>query len=413
MNKTKSFEISKSLVWRAWQQVKANKGSAGVDQVSIEDYEKNLSNNLYRLWNRMCSGSYFPSSVRLVEIPKSSGGKRTLGIPTVDDCIAQGVLAAALEPEVESVFHEDSYGFRPGRSAHDAVETARIRCLQRPWVIDLDIEKFFDTVDHELLLRAVRKHQTGKWMELYVRRWLCAPAVNSEGQSMARDRGTPQGGVASPVLANLFLHYVFDRWVEKHLPIVKFERYVDDIIIHCFTRKQAEYILSRVKQRFTECGLVIHPGKTKIVYCRKEGRNDQTKGCSFDFLGFDFRPRMGPSIRTDGIYLGFTPAISKKSRKKITRAVKSWQLRKYVSLNLKDLAVRINPIVRGWFAYYGKFYPSLCARALLVINFHLVKWLRQKFKRYKGHRTRAAMALQAIYKREPRLFYHWTIGATP
>ena len=413
MTKTKSFEIPKRLVWQSWLQVKANKGSAGVDKVSIEDYEKNLSNNLYRLWNRLSSGSYFPSPVRLVEIPKASGGVRALGIPTVEDRIAQGVLVAALEAELELLFHSDSYGFRPGRSAHDALETTRIRCLQRPWVIDLDIEKFFDTVDHDLLLRAVKKHQTANWMALYTQRWLQVPAVDGKGQTITRDRGTPQGGVASPLLANLFLHYVFDVWMDKHFPMIKFERYVDDIIMHCFTKRQAEYTLDSVSRRFAECGLSIHPLKTKLVYCKKEGRYDRYADHSFDFLGYTFRPRMGPSTRQDVFYLGFTPAISRKSRTKIIRTVKSWKLGSCVSLTIYDLAERMDRIVRGWFVYYGKFYPSLCLQAFAVLNFSLIKWLMRKFKRYRGHKTRAAKALKAIYQREPNLFYHWSIGVIP
>lgn len=408
MDKPKSFDIPKRVVWEAWLRVKANKGSAGVDGVTVESYEANLKDNLYRLWNRMSSGSYFPKPVRAAEIPKATGGTRQLGIPTVEDRIAQTVLVRMLEPVLEPIFHQDSCGYRPGRSAHDAVERAQVRCWQLPWVIDLDVEKFFDTVDHTLLLKAVKKHQTAPWMGLYVKRWLVAPSVDATGKQTPRTKGTPQGGAASPLLANLFLHYAFDIWITENCPTVYFERYVDDVLIHCFSRRQAIYVQRKVAERLKSCGLRMHPEKTKLVFCKDHRRREDYPHVSFDFLGFTFQPRIAKS-KEKGVFLGFSPAISKKAKKEIVRVCRSWRLWDHVSLSLGDLAERINAVVRGWYQYYSRFQRSYCVYALGVVNFHLIKWLRRKYKRYSS-KTRAAQALQRIQKREPHLFYHWSVG---
>ncbi len=408
MKGTKPFDIPKRVVWEAWLRVKANKGSAGVDGVTIDVYEGNLKNNLYRLWNRMSSGAYFPKAVRMVAIPKATGGTRELGIPTVEDRIAQTVLVLLLEPVVEPIFHQDSYGYRPGKSAHDAVEQARIRCLMKSWCIDLDVEKFFDTVDHTLLLKAVKKHETSPWMSLYVQRWLTAPSSSSEGELRMRDRGTPQGGAASPLLANLFLHYALDAWLTRHCPSVQFERYVDDVVIHCDTERQARFVCAKVAERLSACGLRLHPDKTKIVYCRDHRRVERYPVVSFDFLGFTFQPRVGKSTE-GGMYLGYGPAISRRATKRIAAECRSWNLGSLVSLPLSAVARRINAIIRGWYVYYSRFYPSLCRQALRVVNFHLRKWLMRKYKRYQS-KTRATEALQRIYERDSSLFFHWRVG---
>lgn len=405
MNKPKCYAVSKQVVWDAWLQVKRNKGAAGVDGMTIEKYELNLKDNLYKLWNRMSSGSYFPKPVRTVLIPKENGGERSLGIPTIDDRIAQTVFSLLMEPVLEPRFSDNSFGFRPGRSAHDAVKRASDNGRTYGYVIDLDIEKFFDNVDHDLLLRAVKKHATEPWMMLYVKRWLESPSQNEDGSVTARERGTPQGGVASPLLANLFLHYAFDAWMEKTIPTLPFERYVDDIIVHCKSRKQAEHVQKLIKQRLESCGLRMHPTKTKIVFCKNQWRQDTSGPVTFDFLGFTFQPRV--CLTSHGLITGFCPAISLRAQKRIRAECKSWQLHNQVFASLDEIAKKINPVIRGWYNYYSKFYRSLCLKALDYIDTQLVKWLRRKYLRYAKNKTRASRALTAIRERNSRLFAHW------
>ena len=389
--------------------MKKNKGAAGVDGVTIETYELKLKDNLYRLWNRMSSGTYFPKPVRTVHIPKESGGERPLGIPTVDDRIAQTVFTILLEPVLEPKFSTESFGFRPGKSAHDAVQRASDNCRSHGYVVDLDIEKFFDNVDHNLLLKAVEKHAAEPWMVLYVKRWLAAPSQNEDGAIVDRERGTPQGGVASPLLANLFLHYAFDVWMERSFRTLPFERYVDDIIVHCQSRKQAEYVQGAIKQRLESCGLRMHPTKTKIVFCKNQWRSDNVGPVKFDFLGFTFQPRIC-QVTESRYILGYQPAISQKAQKRIRLECKSWCLHRLVPLSMADLAAKINPIIRGWYNYYSKFYRSLCLKTLAAIDHHLVKWLRRKYLRYAHHKIKAHHALAAIRKRSPKLFAHWEYG---
>jgi RNA-directed DNA polymerase len=285
METAKSFDISKELVWQAYKLVKANGGAAGVDGQSLLEFDQDLSNNLYRIWNRMASGSYFPPPVKAREIPKKSGGKRILGIPTVSDRIAQMVVKLRLEPKVEPHFHEDSYGYRPGKSAHQALDVTRRRCWRYDWVLEFDIRGLFDNIDHELLMKAVRKHTDCKWTILYIQRWLTAPMQMQNGDVMKRDRGTPQGGVISPLLANLFLHYAFDKWMTKNFPEVPFCRYADDGLLHCRSLEQAQLMHERIDQRFKECGLELHPDKTKIIYCKDSDRRGEYEHIRFDFLG--------------------------------------------------------------------------------------------------------------------------------
>src|SRR6201988_235027 len=307
MSEAKPYCISKWEVWEAYKRVKANHGAAGVDGQSIEDFERDLKGNLYKIWNRMSSGSYFPPPVRTVKIPKANGGERKLGIPTVSDRIAQMVVKLKLEPLVDPLFHPDSYGYRPRKSAREAVGQARQRCWWHDWIIDLDIKGFFDNIPHDLLIRAVKKHAKEKWVVLYIERWLKAPVQEENGQLIPRAKGTPQGGVASPLLANLFLHYVFDRWMTANFPQIPFERYADDAIVHCRTEKQAEMIRKAVAKRLSDCGLELHPEKTRIIYCKDDTRKGGHTDEKFDFLGYEFRPR--ESINRNGkVFTNFSPA---------------------------------------------------------------------------------------------------------
>ena len=296
MPEAKPYAIPKQLVWDAYQRVKANRGAAGVDGESLTAFEKDLKGNLYKVWNRMSSGSYFPPPVRLVEIPKDNGGTRPLGIPTVADRVAQTVVKMVLEPVVDTQFHPDSYGYRPGKSALDAVGTARKRCWDADWVIDLDIKGFFDSIPHDLVERAVAHHTDIPWVRLYIARWLRAPVQRPDGTLDERTKGTPQGGVISPLLANLFLHYAFDRWMQRTFPPVQFERYADDAIVHCRSERQARVVLDAIRGRFVQCGLELHPTKTRIVYCKDADRPRQYEHVAFDFLGYTFQPRRAPRL---------------------------------------------------------------------------------------------------------------------
>jgi RNA-directed DNA polymerase len=401
----KPFDISKWAVWEAYRRVKANKGAAGVDGKSIEDFETDLKNNLYRVWNRMSSGRYFPPAVKAVEIPKSGGGVRTLGIPTVADRIAQTVVAAQLEPAVEPVFHPDSYGYRPRRSALDAVGVCRARCWKTDWVLDLDIQKFFDTVDHDLMLKAVRAHTDQQWVVLYVQRWLSAPLQRPDGVLEARDRGTPQGSSVSPVLANLFLHYAFDAWMGREFPTIAFERYVDDAVVHCVSQKQAELLRDRIGRRLTEVGLRLHPDKTRIVYCRDGRRRGPHEHTSFTFLGFEFRARAALDKQGQR-FTSFLPGISKDAMKAVNRQVRGWRIHLHSTWTLDQLARWLNPIVRGWLQYYGRCYRSLLYPLCKRINTYLMRWARKKYRRLHGFKKAHAW-WKAVTERAPRLFAHW------
>lgn len=402
----KPFEISKRAVWEAYQKVKANKGAPGVDAVSLGEFEKDLKGNLYKVWNRMSSGSYFPPPVRAVEIDKPhGGGTRILGVPTVADRVAQTVVARVLEGKVEQIFHPDSYGYRPGRSALHAVDACRRRCWKTDWVIDLDIRKFFDSVPWPLIIKAVEANTDLPWVVLYVRRWLEAPLQLPDGTLQQRDRGTPQGSAVSPVLANLFLHYAFDAWMAREFPNVTFERYVDDAVVHCVSERQARQVLTAIEERMTEVGLALHPDKTRIVYCQDEKRCGSYEHTSFTFLGFTFRSR-GARSRDGKMFTSFLPAISKDALKKVNAVVRSWRLHRRTNLSEADLARVINPIVRGWMNYYGVFYKSKMYPLLARINAYLMRWLREKFKRFQGRKA-ARTAWERAVANRPRFFAHW------
>jgi RNA-directed DNA polymerase len=408
MTKAKPFDISKREVWEAFKRVKANQGAAGVDGQSIQDFENRLADNLYKLWNRLSSGSYMPPPVRRVDIPKASGGTRPLGIPTVADRIAQEVVRRYLESLVEPIFHPDSYGYRPNRSAIDAIRTARQRCWRSDWVLDIDIKGFFDSIDHELLLRAVRKHTKCAWALLYIERWLKVPAMLDDGMLVERERGTPQGGVISPLLANLFLHYVFDVWLGRGFPGVSFERYADDIICHCRSEHQAVALRATLERRFAECGLVLHPEKTKVVYCKDTNRKGDYPTIQFDFLGYTFRPRL--AMWRGGAYgVSFLPAASPKALKVIRRVIRGWSFQTRSDKALDDLARMFNPYIRGWINYYSHFYKSALYPTLLRIDAHLLRWAQRKFKRFRQRPRGARNWLARVTRSSPGLFAHWTL----
>ncbi len=393
----------------AWERVKANKGSSGIDEETIRDFEENLKDNLYKIWNRMSSGTYFPPPVKAVEIPKSKGQMRLLGIPTVSDRVAQTVTKLYLEPKVEPKFHEDSYGYRPGKSALDAVGVARKRCWRQDWVIDLDIKGFFDNLDHELMMKAVRFHTEEKWIHLYVERWLKASLQEKDGQLIKRDKGTPQGGVISPLLANIFMHHAFDKWIERHFPKVKFERFADDALLHCHSLKQAKKVLEAIKDRLKECGLELHLEKTKIVYCKDVDRKESHDHESFEFLGYTFHPRLSKN-RYGKTFVNFTPAISNDAANKIRKEIRSWKIHLRSDKNLTDLARMFNVYVHGWVNYYGRYYKSAMYPFLRNIERNLICWATRKYKRLRGHKRRAKHWLGRVRRREPSLFAHWRLG---
>jgi RNA-directed DNA polymerase len=409
LGKAKPFCISKREVWVAFKRIKSNGGSAGVDKQSIAEFEKDLSNNLYKLWNRMSSGSYFPPPVLRVEIPKDNGGKRPLGIPTVSDRIAQMVVKCRLEPDLEKFFHPDSYGYRAGKSALAAVGIARKRCWQYNWVLDMDIKGFFDNINHELLMRAVWKHTDCRWIRLYIKRWLKAPVQEPKGNVVDSGKGTPQGGVISPLLANLFLHYAFDFWMQRNQPHIQFERYADDVICHCSSHAEAKWLLMMVQKRMAECKLELNPEKTQIVYCKDDRRKGNYPRIKFDFLGFSFQPRVVKGVYSD-FFVGFNPAISNKAAKAMRDKIRSWHLHLRSDKSLEDFSRMYNPILRGWVNYYGSYFRSRLYKALEPFHFILVKWAMRKYKKFKGHQRGASRWLLRIRKRSSYLFAHWQLA---
>lgn len=412
MDKTKSFNISKHVVWEAYKKVKANKGSAGIDDESIEQFEENLKDNLYKLWNRMSSGCYFPPPVKAVEIPKKGKGKRILGIPTVADRIAQMVAKAYFEPTVEPYFFPDSYGYRSGKSALDAVAITRKRCWRYDWVFEFDIKGLFDNIDHVLLMRAVRKHTDIGWVILYIERWLKTPFQMKDGKLVERTAGTPQGGVISPVLSNLFLHYVFDNWMEKNRPQNPWARYADDGVAHCRTLAEAQELLGNLKERFEECGLELHPEKTRIVYCKDDDRRGEYHETKFDFLGYTFRPRRSKS-RHGKFFINFTPGVSRTASKAMRNKIRQWRMHLKPDRELEDLSRMFNPVLRGWINYYGRFYKTELYSVLRHMNRALVHWARRKYKKLSRHRRRAEYWLGRVAKRSTGLFAHWKMGILP
>jgi len=406
---TKPFNISKQSVLKAYKRIKSNKGSAGVDGVTMEEFELNLKDNLYKIWNRLSSGSYFPQPVLRVEIPKSDGKIRPLGIPTIADRIAQMVVKQQLEPSLEKVFHPDSYGYRPKKSAIDAIGQARKRCWRNDWVLDLDIKGFFDNINHELMMKAVEIHTQDKWVLLYIKRWLTAEVQMPDKTLVKSERGTPQGGVISPLLANLFLHYAFDKWMQRKFPNIPFERYADDSVCHCKTEAQAQMLKSALEERMKEVELELHPEKTKIVYCKDADRTDTYPNIQFDFLGYTFRPRKSKN-RYGKHFINFTPAISNKAMKRITAVMRSWKVQNRSDKSLEDLAYMFYRQIQGWINYYSHFYKSALFPLFQHLDERLSWWAIRKFKKLRGHKARARDWLREIAQREPNLFPHWRLS---
>lgn len=409
---TKPFKIPKLLVLQAYKLIKANAGAAGVDQQTIKDFEENLKKNLYKIWNRMYSGSYMPQPVKAVAIPKRNGDQRILVVPTVEDRIAQMVVKLELEPKIEPHFLKDSYGYRPNKSALEAIEVTRQRCWKNNWVLEFDIKGLFDNIQHALIMSALKKHNNNKWIELYIVRWLKAAMQKSDGQIVAKSCGVPQGGVISPMLSNLFMHYAFDKWMERNYPKVEWCRYADDGLVHCKTENQAKEILSKLVERFIECGIEMNLEKTKIIYCKDNRRKDNYPSISFDFLGYTFRPRTVKNSKENRIFTGFNPAISKQSCKEIRQKIRNYQIYKRSGSSLEDIARVCNPKLVGWINYYGKYGISELAWVLQHFTKILVKWAMRKYKRYTRHKIKAIKYIQNIALHNPNLFAHWKIGIT-
>ena len=408
--KTKSIPITKEMVWEAYKLVKKNKGSAGVDLQTLQEFDKIRSKELYKLWNRLASGSYFANEIKRVEIEKEGGKLRPLGIPTVSDRIAQQVIKTYLEPRLEAEFMDNSYGYRPHKNAHQAIQEVQTNVKRYSWVIDLDIQEFFENVDHELLYKALEVHVSEKWVMMYIKRWLEAPVRLPNGTlKYSMGRGTPQGGVISPLLANLYLHYCIDKWLNKYFPTVKMVRYADDMIVHCNTENQALTLLDKIKNRLSECGLRVHPEKTRIVYCKEAGRPLKGRSVQFDFLGFSFLPIL-TRLRKGGFYLKFDCKMSRKSKKRIVNSLQKMKFHKKSQSTIQELALELNPKIIGWINYYGKIKRNSLKPVFYYLHQRLIKWILNKYKRFKGSRILAVKWLRKVTLEYPNLFYHWCLG---
>lgn len=409
MTSTKSFAISKRMVFEAWKRVKANRGAGGIDAQSIAKFEENLADNLYALWNRMASGSYFPPPVKEVPIPKRGGtGVRLLGVPTVGDRVAQTVVKCYLEPILDPLFDEDSYGYRPGRSALEAVRVTRERCWKYDWVLEFDVKGAFDALDHNLIMKALRKHTDCKWVLLYIERWLNAPSVTEAGESKQRVRGTPQGGCVSPLLMNLFMHHALDRWLRREEPFCWFARYADDAVVHCRSEQVAQRVERRLATRFRACGLELHPEKTRIVYCRDDRRRGDYPITQFSFLGFTFRPRRAQA-RDGKLFTGFQPAASNEALRRMRQQIRRWHLPRQTPGTLAEFSANYDATLRGWGNYYGALYPSRMHGIFRHFDLALAYWARRKYKRLAGHRRRSHHWLRFVARKELHRFVHWRL----
>lgn len=417
LKESKTQPIEKEVVWAAFKEVKRNKGSAGVDGKTIEKVQSNPRKYLYPVWNRLASGSYYPPAVKQVAIPKLDGSKRLLGIPTVCDRTAQMVIRKELESIVEPHFSKSSYGYRPRRGARQAVEQCKENCMKYDWVIDLDIKGFFDTIDHKLLLKAVRHYTSKKHILMYVERWLQVDVLQVDGTLVKHEgKGTPQGGVISPVLANIFMDIVFDKWMEKHYPHIPFERYADDVVLHCNHFKEAMRLLEAIKQRLKQCKLEAHPQKTKIVYCKRNQKYHppfKVHYKTFDFLGFTFKTRRARA-KWGHLQLVFTPSMSGKAVKRIAEVLRETKMHRMVHLTIQDLAIMLAPKLRGWINYYGWFNRTGLKRAMRLLNLRLLKWVLNKYRRFRRKPRKLAWDwLRDVKKHYPNLFIHWQYGFNP
>jgi len=408
MTSTKPYCIAKRAVWDAYKLMKANRGAAGIDEETIMMFEQSLSGNLYKLWNRMSSGSYLPPPVKQVEIPKAKGGFRKLGIPTVTDRIAQTVVKLYIEPILDPLFHPDSYGYRPGRSAKQAIAITRQRCWQYDWVVEFDIKGAFDHIDHGLLMKAVRTHIKEGWILLYIERWLTAPFEAEDGTRELRQSGTPQGGVISPLLMNLFMHYAFDNWMKREHPDCPFARYADDAVVHCRSQKQAEAMMQFIATRLGECGLTMHPEKSKIVYCKHSRRTGTYPNVQFTFLGFTFRPRKALSKQNQP-FTSFLPGASDDALKRMRKTVHGWKLHRQTSVKLADLARQYNSTIRGWWQYYGAYYRTAMIGLSHYIDEKIKLWARRKYKTLRKRKQGSDEWLIRIKKAVPQMFHHWPV----
>jgi RNA-directed DNA polymerase len=406
---TKSLPISKRMVYNSYLKVTAKDGSAGIDKQSIEAFNENMSANLYKIWNRMTSGSYFSPPVRTVFIPKKQGGTRALGIPTVSDRIAQGVVKDYIEPSVEQIFHPSSFGYRPGRSAHDAIKQCQDNCIKYAWVIDVDIKGFFDNINHDLMLELLQQYTQEKWVLMYAERWLKAGVEQEDGSIEARTKGTPQGGVISPLFANIYLHHALDKWMEEMQPQNPFERYADDIVIHCRSKEEAERLLEELKARMEQYKLELHPDKTKIVYCKNYMRNEKHENNSFTFLSYSFQPRtikdkFGRKTRL----VVFNAAISQKAKTSIREKLRGVLRTQWSNQTLQWFADQLNPKIRGWINYYAKFNGHIAYNVFYYLNELIRRWIKNTYKiRGKAWLYDKYRQVQAS---NSKLFYHSQLG---
>ncbi len=409
--KTKSFAVSKEMVYNSYLKVCSKDGGAGIDKETIEMFNKDLNGNLYKVWNRMSSGSYFPPPVRTVLIQKKQGGTRPLGIPTVGDRIAQGVVKDYLELILEPLFSVNSFGYRPGRSAHDALAQCEHNCKQYSWVVDLDIKGFFDNISHEWMMKMVSHHTQEKWVLLYTERWLKAGIEQADGSIAARSKGTPQGGVISPLLANLYLHHAFDMWMSRHFASNPFERYADDIIVHCNRKAEAEHLLSSIRQRLQGFELELHAEKTKLVYCQNYKRKEEHEHNSFTFLSYSFQPRVkGNPLIKHSRFMVFDAAICCKAKAFIKQQIKAVFNPRNTTVSLEQTAVKLNPKIRGWLNYYCRFNAAIAGKVFLYLNELIQRWMEEKF------RLRSKKAIlekyQSYVQANTKLFVHWQKGIT-
>ena len=404
--------ITYEMVAKAYQKVRKGGKTPGVDEESWAEFEsKGVEKELYVIWNRMASGSYIPREVKRIEIPKKDGSTRKLGIPTMRDRIAQEVVRDYMEKRIDIKFHDSSYGYRPVKSSHDALKQVRENVLTKDWVVDIDISRFFDEIDHELMLKAVEAMLEDKWVKMYVKRWLEMKVQLSNGEvEESKGKGTPQGGVISPLLANLYLHYSLDQWLEQHYPSVHFVRYADDIVLHCDTLQEAQELLQALKERLTQVKLCLNETKTKIVYCQDYRRKTFHNKTQFEFLGFSFQPRQAPSKQTAGSsYTQFTGEISRENQHNIRDEIRECINWRNTTLEPIEIAVKLNNKLRGWINYFGLFGKRNLRRTMLYVDAQLLKWTQRKHK--VGYRA-AQSILRSLHDHHPHLFYHWARGMT-